>query len=219
MSYACTHSPDCQNERAVDFDMCPPHLNTPRGRQHVLDVITTGNLTKPSDIHQVVQQAVELPEKDIQTHVLEKMGDALDRILDWETESRNRLFRIPEDDWRYMSRERTEQMRSELKVYQDAMDRVMRALATTSKAAMQEKMVSLGRQQSELMIRILLGVITDMHLGGSEQDRAKALLLQRFRDEANLSGRIENKIAKQLEGPRDSQTINGDVYAAEDSTV
>lgn len=74
MSFTCTYDTVCTDERALDFEMCPRHLNTPRGRQHVLDVIAVGNLTLPSQVRSAVQAAAELPEHDIQTHVLEKMS-------------------------------------------------------------------------------------------------------------------------------------------------
>lgn len=197
--YPCTYSPDCPNEKTLDFDFCAQHLNSPRGRQHALDIIASGDLTRPSEITEVVKAAAELPELDVQTHVLEKMDEALTRILEWETESRNMLFAIPKEEWRYLSRERTEQARTEVKVYEAAMDRTVRTLATVSKTALRDKMISLGRKQSELMIKILLGVIGDMRLEANIQDKARYLLLERFKEEANLAGRVEAKVAQELD--------------------
>lgn len=188
----------CPNERALDYEFCREHLNTPRGRQHVLDVIAQGTVTLPSEVEQVIVQARELPEKDVQSTVLEQMADALSRVLEWEESSKQRLMRIPEDDWRYRSRDGSEQMRTELKVYEQALDRTIKVLGTASKVAIRDKMVSLGRAQSELMIRILLGVVNDMRLERDMVDKARLLLLERFKEEANLTQRLENHVQKEL---------------------
>lgn len=188
----------CPNERALDYEFCREHLNTPRGRQHVLDVIAQGSVTLPSEVEQVIVQAQTIPEKDVQSTVLEQMGEALQRVLEWEEASKARLHRIPEEDWRYRSRDGSEQMRTELKVYEAALDRTVKVLGTASKVAIRDKMVSLGRAQSELMIKILLGVINDMALDREMVDKARYLLLTRFKDEANLTKRLESHVEKEL---------------------
>lgn len=196
--YDVRGSTTCPNERTLDYDFCRQHLDTPRGRQHVLDVIAAGNLTLPSEVEQVVAQAQEIPEKDIQTTTLERMGELVERVLEWEEAARARLHSIPTEDWRYKSRDGSEQMRTELKVYEQALDRVARILKDTSKMAISDKMVSLGRAQSELMIKVLMGTITDLRLDNQLVDQARMILLQKFKDEANLSRRVEHKIEKEL---------------------
>ena len=188
----------CPNERALDYEFCREHLNTPRGRQHALDVIAQGSVTLPSEVEQVIVQAAELPSKDVQTTVLEQMADALSRVLEWEEASRQRLMKLPESDWRFKSRDGAEQQRTELKVYEAALDRTIKVLGTASKVAIRDKMVALGRAQSELMIKILLGVINDMRLDAAAQDKARFLLLERFQSEANLSSRVEQHVVKEL---------------------
>lgn len=197
------HLPNsCREEKCLDFDFCPYHLNTPRGRQHMLDVVQSGNLTRPSEIRSAVQAASELPEKDIQTTALEAASEALERILEWENECRNRLYAIPVEDWRYLSRERTEQKRTELTVYENAQERSLRALAGVSKMALKEKMVALGRGQSELMIKILMKVVNDLQLEAREAERARLIMLDSLRKEANLPSKVQGRITEQLSAPK-----------------
>lgn len=200
----------CPDERALDFDFCPTHLNTPRGRQHVMDTIARGNLTLPSQVQAAIDQAQVVDDVDYQTSALEKLSAALDLIQGWTDEARRNLDSLggPEN-WRYKDRAGTEQSRTELGVYERAMDRLSRHITAMSKAAVQEKIVTLGKAQVDMMIRIMLAVISEMRLPSAETDKAKMILLSHFEQEANLTPRVEKHVQEQLaiDAPRNS-TIN-----------
>lgn len=195
----------CPNEQTLDFDFCNEHLRTPRGKQHILDVLMTRNLTVPSQIESALEAAREVPGQDYQTTALERMVDALDRVLAWEESARKIVDTIPVEDRRFTSRGGDEQLRSEVQVLERAMDRTAKVLSSVSKMALEEKRVSLGRAQTELMIRILMGVISDMRLSNELTDQARAILLQKFRDEANLAARLETQVVKELESSQQIQ--------------
>lgn len=199
----------CPNERTIDFEYCPEHLDTPRGRQHVMDVIATRNLTLPSEVEAAIQKAAEVPDKDYQTTALEKMVEALDRILEWEEESRRMLDLIPRDNWRFTDRSGSEQMRAEVGIYERAMDRTAKILSSMSKAALNEKMVTLGKAQVELMVRILMSLITELRLSNEQTDKARYLLLEMLERQANLTPRVENYARQELE-PAQGVYIRGE---------
>lgn len=189
----------CPNERTLDFDFCAPHLNTPRGRQHVTDVIARGSLTLPSQVEQALKQAQEVPDVDYQTSALEKMSNALDLILGWVEESRSNLDNLGgAENWRYRDRAGTEQQRTELGVYERALDRMSRHLSAMSKVALQEKMVTLGKAQIDMMIRMMMAVITELRLDNATTDRARLVLLEKLEQEANLAPRVESHAKEKL---------------------
>lgn len=188
----------CPNEQTLDFDYCNEHLRTPRGRQHIMDVLERRNLTIPSQIHAALEQAREVPDKDVQTTALERMVETLDRILEWEESARKTVESIPVEDRRFVSRGGDEQLRSEVQIYERALDRTARTLAVISKMAIDEKTVSLGRAQTELMIRILMAVITEMRFDNATTDRVRATLLRKLKEEGNLQARLQHKVSEDL---------------------
>lgn len=210
--YACQYDVrmgggGCRNERTLDYEYCLEHLNTPRGRQHVMDVIAQGTITRPSQVEEAIKAAQEVPDVDYQTSALEKMSQALDMILDWLAESRRNLDSLGGPEfWRYRDRAGTEQQHTFLGVHERAMDRLTRHLSAMGKTALQEKIVTLGKAQVDMMIRLMMAVITELRLPNDVTDRAKFILLEKLEKEANLVPRVEKHAREKLSVP--GQVVN-----------
>lgn len=193
----------------MNFDYCIEHLNTPRGAQHMMDRVRSGQVATQKAIEDQISSARLNDSKDYQTSALEKMNDALDRVLEWEEGARQLLGRIDPDDWRYTDRAGTEQIRSEVGIYERAQDRTTRTLTSVSKMAIEQKLVSLGKAQTEMIIRIIMGVLTDMHLPEAEFTKAKKFIMQRLAGEANLAPRTKASVKNQLESVEGSVVNSG----------
>jgi hypothetical protein len=126
------------------------------------------------------------------------MDQVLSEVLDWTAECKTRLEELPQDQWRYQDRARTEQVRSEFTAYERALDRSSRVLKEVSKMALQDRIIALGRAQTDLIVRILMSVIEDMKLTPSQFSQARGLLLEKFQAEANLGGRHEQEVTREL---------------------
>jgi hypothetical protein len=199
----CTYLPrgtdmQCRKENVMNFDYCIDHLNTPRGAQHMLDRVASRQVVTQEAIEKKISKVQELEPKDYQTSALEKMNDALDRVLEWEEGIRIMLSRVDPSEWRFTNRAGEEQIRSEVTLYERAQDRTTRVLTQVSKMAIQEKLVSLGKAQTELIIRIIMSVITDLELPEDKFAKAKYLILQQLNKEANLSPRVNDEVQREL---------------------
>ena len=190
----------CPNERALDYDYCQAHLDTPRGRQHVADVIQRGQLTTPSMVQTAIEKAKEIPEEDYHTSALEQMAMALETIQSWVDEARANLDSLggPEH-WRYKDRAQQEQQHTFLGVYERALDRLSKHLGAMSKVSLQDKTVSLGKAQIDMMIRMIMNVVVELRLTDNDAQRAQSLLLELMEREANLSGRVDHYARTQLD--------------------
>lgn len=199
----CQYEPQnrCKNEMAINFKFCIPHLNTPRGQQHMVDVARSGAMLVQSDIDRTIEQKIAIPDKDAQTTAIEKMLEALDRVLDFEKATSQLLRGMETSDWRYQDRTGSEQLRSEVTLYERAMDRVARVLKDISRMALDEKKISLGKAQTELMVRILMATIDDLGLGDHQLMQARQTLLNKFIDEGNLGYRTREHVRAELTGP------------------
>lgn len=180
--------------------MCIIHLQTHRGLAHARERIDSGQLFTYEDLEAEVKERSEAPIADYHTTALEQMSAALQEQLDFAAHARSMLYSIPLDEWRYTDRHGTEQTRMEVTLYERAQDRVAKMVERASKMSLQEKVVSLGRAQTELVIRLAMGTIEDLGLDAKTFDDARVILLQRFRKEAHLSARHEAHVEQELEG-------------------
>lgn len=162
------------------------------------DVVERGRITKGSDIERLIKAADIIPEVDHQTNALMQMVDLVDRITEWVHSSESRLNQVPEAEWRYRDRS-GEQTRAEVLIYERALDRAAKSLAQVSKMAINDKIVSLGKAQTELMIKLMLAVLSEMPLEPKTIDFGKHLLLTKFKEEANLAPKLNVHVQHQLE--------------------
>jgi hypothetical protein len=199
----CQYEPGnrCANEAAVNFRFCVSHLNTPRGLSHIHDCVRRGVLLTQSDIDNMIDEKTRIPDKDAQTTALEKMLEELVHVMEFEDFMRRQVSDMNPSDWRFLDRTGSEQIRSEVVLYERAMDRTARVLQGMSKMALQEKIVSLGKAQTELMIRLLMATLNDLSLDMHHITRAKTVLLQKLREEAHLGSRVREHVTAELTGP------------------
>ena len=196
---SCEHDSRCRQSKAIGFDFCPAHLKTPRGLQHARERVDLGTLFTEADITSEIERRAKGPDVDYQTSALEKMDLILSEVLQWAGDARERLHQIDPEDWRYTDRHGSEQVRTELAVYERAQDRAARLLERVSKMALQDKVISLGRAQMELVIELVQGTLEDVMAGPEEFQAAKKALFRRFQERANLTKRVEHEAATRLE--------------------
>lgn len=188
----------CSNSPVIGFAYCIDHLQTPRGLVHAQEIIKSGNLFTVQDLEGEIARRTAPPDVDYHTSALEKMDAVLTEILDWSSKSKERLDALDEDEWRFQDRARQEQTRSEVLVYERALDRAAKVLKDVSKMALQEKIVSLGRAQTELMIRIMMRVLESLKLDDARFAMGRRELLIAFQEEANLASSVEREVQKEL---------------------
>lgn len=188
----------CPNEPVMNFDYCVDHLNTPRGQQHMMDRVRSRRVVTQGDIERTIASKTQIQSRDYQTTALEKMNEALDRVLEWETLVATMLGRVDQSQWRYTDRAGTEQLRSEVTLYERAQDRTTRVLKDASKMAIQEKLVSLGKAQTDMIVRIIMSVVNDLGLDQSQFEAAKRIILEKLAEEANLSPKTTYFVKREL---------------------
>lgn len=174
----------------------------------MVEVARSGAMLVQSDIDRVIEERTRIPEKDTQTTALEKMLEAFDRVLAFESATSNLLRNLDPNDWRYTDRTGSEQLRSEVALYERAMDRTARFLKDISKMALNEKIVGLGKAQTELMVRILMSTVTEMGLDVKQIDQARQVLLNKLLQEANMGYRTKEHVVAELTAP---PAIDGEI--------
>ena len=189
----------CSQPPAISFDMCIEHLQTARGLAHARERIDSGELFTYLDLQNEVERRTEAPLKDYHTTALEQMAEALNEAQRWAASTRDQLHAIPIDQWRFTARDGTIGSIPEVGAYERAKAEVAKLAERAAKMSLQEKVVSLGRAQTELVIRLAMGTIEDLSLDAETFDKARSILLERFRAEAHLSARHEAQVTHELE--------------------
>jgi hypothetical protein len=207
--YACKSSP------VIGFDYCMEHLQTPRGLVRAQEIIANGGMPTIADLEKEIANRTSSPDVDYHTSALEKMDATLTEVMSWTEGSRKRLEAIDEDEWRYQDRARQEQVRAEVLIYERALDRSAKVLKDVSKMALQEKIVSLGRAQTELMIRLMMRVLENLHLDDVKFQQARMDLLVAFQEEANLASSVEREVTRELTAPVHSDIQDAEVVSTE----
>lgn len=179
--------------------MCIEHLNTPRGLAHAREVIASKSLFTYRDLEEEIKNRTDAPLKDYHTTALEKMAFQLEEAEEWARHAREQLYSIPPDQWRFTARDGTIGSIPEVANYERAKMEAAKLAERAAKMSLQEKVVSLGRAQTELVIRLVMGTIEDLGLDVATFDRARTILLERFRKEAHLSARHEARVEADLE--------------------
>lgn len=162
-----------------------------------------------ADLEAEVKARTEAPLKDYHTTALEEMATALQEQRAFTAHARELLYAIDPSDWRYTDRTGSEQTRMEVQLYERAQDRLARLVERASKMSLQEKVVSLGRAQTELVIRLAMGTVEDLGLDADTFDKARTILLDRFRKEAHLSARHEAQVTQEMEGLSAPKALSG----------
>lgn len=227
--YYCRYDPrggsgrGCKNERCLDYDFCAEHMDTPRGLQHARDVIQRKQLTVPSEVQKAIDKAKEIPEDDYHTSALEQMANALETIQGWVEESRANLNTLQPNEYRYRDKGNQEQLRSEVAIYERALLMLSKHLGQMSKVSLQDKIVSLGKAQVDMMIRMIMTVVEELKLEATKKSEAQALLLDILERDANLTSRVEHYATKQLSSAPDPMIVDasqpGTAYHAQSSQV
>lgn len=209
MAPPCTYDVrrQCTNPCAIGFEMCIEHLKTARGLAHGREKLDSGALFTYQDLENEIKARTEAPLKDYHTTAIEQMVQQVEEAQRWQAQARAMLYDIPPEEWRYTDRHGTEQVRSEVTMYERAQQNVARLVERASKMALSEKVTSLGREQTELVIRLAMGTLEDLGLDAATFDRARAMLLERFRREAHLSARHEAQVTAELESPLAQKAI------------
>ena len=164
------------------------------------DVVQRGRLAKRSDIERLIEKAKELPEEDYHTSALEQMAEALNTIQSWADEARVNLDSLggPEH-WRYKDRAGQEQQHTFLGVHERALDRLSKHLSGMAKVSLQDKTVSLGKRQVDMVISMVMTVVSELKLDGERAARANHLLIELLDREANLTSRVDHYARQQLD--------------------
>lgn len=88
----------------------------------------------------------------------------------------NKVNNIEDGEWRYKDKAGAEQLRSEIALYERAMDRTVRAANALAKLNLEERFAKLSEQQAASMMYIVSEVFRRMGLDELQREQARQLV-------------------------------------------
>lgn len=108
------------------------------------------------------------------------LQETLTKVNDFQRLVESKLNKMADDQeqWRFTDRAGTEQLRSEVGLYERALDRAVRAAVALSKLNIEERYAALSEKQASTILYVLNQTFLRMGLTEGDRDRARIIAAQ-----------------------------------------
>lgn len=144
------------------------------------------------------------------TTIAQKVERMVDNVLAFEDDAREAYLKVPEDERRFTDEHGGEQMRSEIAVYERALDRSARVLREVARLGIETQMIRLNREHLDLIRRAIDQTFVSMGMSRKETNNARKILAEQLRqmEVKTSSGEGEAQdITDQLSFDRDESDV------------
>lgn len=165
MPQPCSHASEgCVNPAANGTSECKNHQTTKK------EVESNKQQTK----EQIRKQAAKSDTTAV-SRVLEGMLEELDRVREWEKEARTKVEDL-DGQWRYQDKSGAEHLRSEVSVYERALDRTTRVLKDMTRLDIDARVAGLEKKQAEFMLMVLMRAMDKAGIPQKEANQVVSLV-------------------------------------------
>lgn len=137
------------------------------------------NELKYAETHSAGNMVVPAPQD---SHIYDKVEAMVERVLEFEEDARGAYKRLEVEDRRYVDSNGSEQLRSEVAVYERALDRSARVLREVTKLGIESQIVRINQEQMELLKNAVNATLISLGLSRQEMNRARKLIAEKLRE-------------------------------------
>lgn len=164
MPQMCKHSDEgCVNAAVDESGVCKKH----KGSKAEVERNKQSVQTK-------MRQQASKSDTSTVSRVLEGMLEELDSIRNWQEEAREKVDDL-DGNWRFQDKAGGEHLRSEVSVYERAMDRTARVLKDMTRLDIDARVAGIEKKQAEFMLMVLMRAMDKA--GIQQQDANKVVSL------------------------------------------
>lgn len=116
------------------------------------------------------------------TTIYQKVEEMIDRVLDFEEESRKAYARLQVDERRFVDDNGGEHLRSEVAVYERALDRSARVLKDVTKLGIESQLVRIRRMELDIVRSALTQTFIAMGMSKQQVNFARKVLAKKLRE-------------------------------------
>lgn len=141
--------------------------------------------SEPDDPEIVTAEIVEDKKREVakaqaSSTIFDKVADIIEKTSKFADEAEARYTSLRPDELRYYDKNGTEQLRSEVAVYERALDRQIRALTQVAKLNIEAQAVNINGVIRELIQQTVMRVFVRMGLSAEQTKQARILLAEEF---------------------------------------
>lgn len=197
-SYKGNSRDPCPNQAKPGYKFCDEHSQiqpkavTERHNKELSNIVDASNLfvgdsIAPTEVQEDKKAEVATKDKP-QTpvtvnraqQVVQRCFEMLDRASAWEEDAWQKVNSLPKEQWRYSDKAGAEQLRSEIAVYERAMDRTLRAVTAVAKLNIDAQAVNINKVVKEMIKGVVMRVFQRMEMDQQDIDRARRYLAEEF---------------------------------------
>lgn len=114
------------------------------------------------------------------TNPFELLQQTMNRVNEFQQLIKGKLDLMANDEteWRYTDKAGAEQLRSEVTLYERALDRAVRAATAISKLNIEERYLAISEKQAASIIYIIDQVLTRLELSDLQREQARVIVGQ-----------------------------------------
>jgi DNA replicative helicase MCM subunit Mcm2 (Cdc46/Mcm family) len=126
-----------------------------------------------SEVNKVVEGTVIFPDNPF-----DSLNQVLIEVRQFKELIENQIERMNEEQepWRFQDKAGGEQLRSEIQLYERALDRMIRAASALAKLNLEERFVKLSEQQAASMVYIINEVFKRSGLDDNQREMARDMV-------------------------------------------
>jgi len=181
---------DCGAICEPGFTYCEAHKNRKKAvnerERASMEMIADANNPIQHVMNDVVDaEVVEENKKELQkaqatTTIFDRVADILDKTTKFADDAERRYNILRDDELRYYDKAGAEQLRSEVAVYERALDRQVRALTQVAKLNIEASAINVNNVVRQLITQTVMRVFVRMGLSAEQTKQARILLAEEF---------------------------------------
>ena len=183
MCVAVEQDTKCHAPTPDGFKYCEKHKDRPRAVRErlvhtVTDMVTgerTGVDSDPEFTTTIVRNEQELTGNEL----LKKVSDMVGRTIDFENFAFKKVQELG-GDIRFKDKAGAEQLRSEVAVYERALDRSIRALTGVTKLGIDAQLANASKAQYEIVKTALMKTLMRLGLDAEQLASARSIMAEEF---------------------------------------
>lgn len=163
----------CVNPALKNSEECENHQSTKKDEQREKKEVEKG---KDQAKRGLRQQAAKTDTSTV-SRVLEGMLEELDNVRGWQREAREQVDAL-DGQWRFQDKTGGEHLRSEISVYERAMDRTARVLKDMTRLDIDARVAGIEKKQAEFMLTVLMRAMDKAGIQQKEANKVVSLVGQ-----------------------------------------
>lgn len=122
------------------------------------------------------------------TDPLTELSRLTGEAVAWKNLMDEKIQGLAEEEWRFTDEKGQEQLRSEIALWERALDRCERFLTAMAKLNIDERLARIDEQQAEIIIKAVQATLRDLGMTLEEQENARKQLARQLRFAPAMTG-------------------------------